>query len=115
MKTVTLFKGVITGCCIFLMAGIAFAAEDKGAESIDLQGGKMGMVTFPHGRHQSVYVNCKPCHDLFPKEPHVIEKMQDEGKLQKKAVMKICKNCHKDLAAKDQKAGPTSCKGCHKK
>jgi hypothetical protein len=75
----------------------------------------MGMVTFPHGRHQGVFVNCKPCHELFPKEPQIIEKMKEEGKLQKKAVMNMCKNCHKDLAEKDQKRGPTSCKGCHKK
>lgn len=114
MKTVTLFSVVILGC-IFLLSGVGVAGDDKGAESIALQGGKMGMVTFPHGRHQGVFVNCKPCHDLFPKEPQIIEKMKEEGKLQKKAVMNMCKNCHKDLAEKDQKRGPTSCKGCHTK
>ena len=114
MKTVALISGVILGC-IFLFACVSIAREDKGAESIDLQGGKMGVVTFPHGRHQSVFVNCNPCHELFPKEPQVIEKMKNEGKLQKKAVMDMCKNCHKDLEAKDQKRGPTTCKGCHTK
>ena len=45
----------------------------------------------------------------------VIDKMKSEGKLQKKEVMNMCKGCHKDMAEKGQKAGPVSCKECHKK
>ena len=100
---------------ILLSAGNSIAAEDTGAESIALDGGSRGLVTFPHGRHQGFLVDCMPCHELFPKEPQVIDKMMSEGKLKKKVVMNMCKNCHKDLSQKGQKTGPVACKDCHQK
>jgi len=114
MKAGTLFSAIIIGG-ILLSAGSSMAGDDNGAESIVLDGGRQGSVAFPHGRHQATLVDCMPCHDLFPKESQVLDKMKAEGKLKKKAAMKMCKKCHKDLAKKGQKAGPTTCKGCHKK
>jgi len=114
MKSSTFLMAILIGVAL-LSAGSAWAEEDKGAASIVLNGGAMGSVTFPHGRHQSVFVDCKPCHELFAKEPKVIEKMKGEGKLKKKEVMNMCKKCHQDLSAKGEKAGPTSCTACHKK
>jgi Cytochrome c7 and related cytochrome c len=114
MKARTLFSAIfISG--ILLSAGSSIAVEDKGAESIVINGGSRGSVTFPHGRHQGVLVDCMPCHELFPKESQVIDKMKVEGKLKKKVVMKMCKKCHKGLSKKGQKTGPVACKDCHQK
>ena len=99
---------------IFLAAGQSLAG-DNGAESIILNGGTMGSITFPHGRHQAVVVDCMACHELFPQESHVIDKLKSEGKIKKQTVMNMCKKCHKDMADKGQKSGPTLCKDCHKK
>ncbi len=87
--------------------------EEKGAESVTLSS-RQGSVVFPHGRHQKIFVDCRPCHELFQKTPQVIAKMQAEGKLEKKAVMDMCKKCHEARLAKGEKAGPTACKDCHK-
>lgn len=88
--------------------------EEKGAESVTLNA-KEGSVVFPHGRHQKIFVDCQPCHGLFPKEPQVIGKMKVEGKLKGKEVMDMCKKCHEARHAKQEKAGPTECKECHVK
>lgn len=101
------------GTLLVTSSGMADSASKM--ESIVLNGGSIGSITFPHGRHQGIYVDCRPCHDLFGKESMVIDKMKSEGKLQKKEVMNLCKNCHKEMAAKGEKAGPTDCKGCHQK
>jgi hypothetical protein len=114
MKASTLLSAVIAGA-IFLSAGSSMAGDDKGMETIVLKGGSMGSITFPHGRHQAMLVDCKPCHELFPKESQVVDRMMDEGKMHKKEVMDMCKKCHTNLAEKGQQAGPTACKDCHKK
>jgi hypothetical protein len=114
MKVVKLFSAMIVGG-ILLSGGNCIAGDDTGAELITLQGGSMGTITFPHQSHQSIFVDCKPCHDLFSKEAQVIQKMKTEGKLKRKDVMEMCRNCHKDLAAKGQKTGPIACMDCHKK
>ena len=88
--------------------------EEKGAESVILYS-PQGSVVFPHGRHQKMFVDCRPCHQMFPKSPQVIAKMQTEGKLKKKEVMNMCKECHEARLAKGESAGPTACKDCHKK
>ena len=115
MKKNRFLAAMLIGVFLLAAAGNVLAEENKGAESIVLNGGSIGSVTFPHGLHQGVFVDCKPCHELFGKEANVIDKMKAEGKLQKKQVMDMCKNCHKELAAKGEKAGPTGCKDCHKK
>jgi hypothetical protein len=114
MKATSLINAMLIGV-LLLSAGNAWAEENKGAASIVMNGGSMGSITFPHGLHQNVFVDCKPCHELFGKEPKVIDKMKAEGKLKKQQVMNMCKNCHKDLAAKGEKGGPTACTDCHKK
>ena len=114
MKAGTLLSAIFIGG-ILLSAGTSIAVEDKGAESIAMNGGSRGSVAFPHGRHQGVFVDCMPCHEIFPKESQVIDKMKAEGKLKKKEVMNMCKKCHKDLSKKGQKTGPVVCKDCHQK
>jgi len=114
MKTSKLLSSIIIGG-VLLSVGNSMAGDDNGAETMILNGGLQGSVEFPHGRHQANFVDCMPCHDLFPKEAQVIDKMKAEGKLQKKAAMNMCKKCHRDLIKKGETAGPTTCKGCHKK
>ena len=108
------FPTILISVFIVLQAPATFAYSN-GAEEMVLKGGSRGEVFFPHGRHHGVTVDCLPCHGLFEKESEVIAKMQTEGKLKKKEVMNMCKDCHKELASKGEKAGPTSCSGCHKK
>lgn len=114
MKVATLCKTILIGTILF-SATSSIAAEDTGAESMSLFGGKRGSVTFPHAVHQGFLTDCMPCHDIFPKESQVIEKMKADGKLKKKVVMNMCKKCHKDLSKKGQEAGPVSCNDCHQK
>ena len=111
----SIFLSTVIVSGILLSTGISMAVDDKGMETITLKGGRLGSVTLPHGQHQAMSVDCKPCHDLFPKESQVVDKMMAEGKIHKKDVMNMCKKCHTDLAKKGQKTGPTACKGCHKK
>ncbi|MDA3970652.1 MAG: cytochrome c3 family protein [Desulfobulbaceae bacterium] len=106
--------GAIT-VSLFLLSNTSFGAPVKGAESILLKAGSKGDVLFPHGIHQGVTVDCQPCHGLLPKESAIVGKMQTEGKLQKKEVMNMCRECHKELASKGERAGPTACAGCHEK
>lgn len=99
----------------FMPINGGICAQEKGAESMVLDGGSMGSVQFPHGRHQEISVDCQPCHGVFAKEPHIIDTMKSAGELPKKNVMAMCSKCHKDLAARGEKTGPTGCKDCHKK
>jgi hypothetical protein len=113
MKIGTFFSVMFLG--VLLSSGSSMAVEDRGAESIVLKGGSGGAITFPHGRHQWIFVDCKPCHDLFAKEPQVIDRMKAKGTLQNKEVMTLCRKCHTELASQGKKTGPTGCQDCHKK
>ena len=114
MKVGILVCAMVVGGAVFTAGGVV-AGDAKGAESMALDGGSRGSVIFPHGRHQGVLVDCKPCHDLFPREAKAVESMKAEGNLKVKEVMNMCKNCHKDMAQKGLKTGPVSCNDCHKK
>lgn len=97
------------------IAVIAIAAENIGQEQFDLDGGGRGDVSFPHKLHQDTLGDCNACHDLFPKELGVIEKMKADNKLKRKQVMNAsCIACHKEYKAKGKKFGPVRCNECHK-
>jgi hypothetical protein len=59
-----------------------------------------GNVTFPHTMHSEEY-ECSTCHG--DETPGLFG-------LDKATAHELCKNCHKQKGA-----GPTDCKGCHKK
>lgn len=100
-----------------MLVAVAFLAigsvviADNGPETVTLEGGKMGQITFPHTAHQAKVEDCTTCH----------HKGVDAGKCTschgvdaaapkaKDAFHKQCKGCHKEMG------GPTSCKDCHKK
>ena len=105
--------------CLLVVAVLAVAVavvaeEQKGAADMVLFGGKSGDVPFPHLRHQDTLKDCKTCHDMFPQEPGVIEKLKAGGELKSKAVMNAkCTKCHRLLKKEGKPTGPTSCKKCH--
>ena len=82
---------------------------------MNLEGGSLGDVSFPHQKHQKVISKCDACHGLFPKEKGIIQKNIAEKKLKKKKVMGQCVDCHKERATDNKMVGPVKCKGCHKK
>jgi len=107
---------ILSLCTVLVLAGWSLAVENKGAEHLQLPGGKRGLVPFPHHQHQDVLVDCKVCHEYFPQEKGVIEKMKAQGQLKSKLVMnKLCTKCHKTKKKAGENSGPTSCKKCHLK
>ncbi len=99
-----------------LIASIAMAVENKGAEQISIDAGSRGNISFPHHAHQNRLKDCNTCHAMFPQEPGAISQLKDIGQLQKKEVMnKLCINCHKAENKAGNKNAPTSCSKCHRK
>ena len=103
---------------LILTTGAAYAyaiqTENRGAENLELYGGKSGPVPFPHLAHQDALVDCKICHELFPQEIGSIEKLKASGQLKKKQIMnKHCTKCHRKLKKEGKKTGPITCKACH--
>ena len=106
--------GVLLACAALLTTGLGLAVENKGAATMELEGGKRGKVPFPHHEHQNRLEDCKICHDAFPQEKGAIEKLKKEGKLKPKQVMnKQCTKCHKEKRRAGEKSGPVTCKQCH--
>jgi uncharacterized membrane protein len=87
---------------------------NQGAPSIELKGGEKGNIEFPHHRHQTVLNDCAACHETFPQQPGIIQKMKDDGQLEKKQVMnRLCVKCHKERKQDGQSYGPLTCRQCH--
>jgi hypothetical protein len=93
---------------------LCIADQDKGAQDIELAGGKRGNVTFPHRQHQEKLVDCNICHTVFEQKAGSIEALKVQGKLKPKHVMnKLCTKCHKEKKRAGEKTGPTTCTKCH--
>ena len=106
---------VILIIIIFTVA-VAVAVENQGAKDIKLDGGKKGVVDFPHHLHQNAIGDCNACHNIFPKTAGIIKDLKEQKKLKKKQVMnKTCIKCHKTKKKAGEKAGPTKCSQCHVK
>jgi hypothetical protein len=107
---------LISIAAIIIASSVAFSNnnQNKGAESIEIDGGKRGKVPFPHRQHQDRLVDCKICHSVFPQKPGSIKELKAQGKLKKKYVMNnLCRKCHKAKKKAGQKSGPTKCSKCH--
>jgi len=112
LKSILKFMVII----FIFTAPYSFASEqNQGLENMVLEGGPTGDVSFPHHVHQNALNDCNYCHNLFPKALNSIKKLKAEKKLEKKEVMNSCRKCHKQKVENNEKAGPTSCKGCHQK
>ena len=82
------------------VAADTLATQNKGAENIEMYGGKRGPVPFPHHQHQAQLGG--------------IVELKAEGKLKKKYVMnKLCTKCHRETKRAGRKSGPTTCTKCH--
>ena len=93
---------------------VSLAAENQGAENIQLEGGTRGGVPFPHRQHQQNLGDCQICHSVFAQEPGVIQKLKTQGVLKKKYVMnKLCTKCHREKKKAGRPSGPTTCSKCH--
>jgi hypothetical protein len=114
--TVRLVVSAVATLLILFATGLTPAVENKGADQMELYGGRSGKVPFPHHQHQTVLEDCAICHEVFPQEKGAIEKLKAEGKLKRKQVMnKLCTACHKQKKRAGEKTGPVSCKDCHVK
>lgn len=101
---------------IIFTGAIAVAVQNQGAKDIKLDGGKKGVVDFPHHLHQNAIADCNACHSVFPKTAGIIKDLKTQGKLKKKQVMnKTCIKCHKEKKKAGVKTGPTKCSACHVK
>jgi len=99
----------------FLIFSTFLWAQNKGAKDIVIPGGTTGSVTVRHHLHQDALGDCNLCHNLFPQTAGIVQKLKDEGKLEKKKVMNQCQKCHREKTSAGLKAGPVTCKGCHAK
>ena len=107
---------LISIAAIAIASSVAFSTneQDKGAENIEMEGGKRGKVPFPHHQHQERLVDCQTCHSVFPQKAGSIEELKAQGKLKKKHVMnKLCTKCHRETKKAGKKTGPTTCAKCH--
>jgi len=107
-------KVVILMACLLLVSTLLWA-QNKGAKQIILSGGTTGNVTLKHQLHQDSLGDCNLCHNLFSQTAGIVQKLKDEGKLEKKKVMNHCQKCHREKVNAGLKAGPVICKGCHVK
>lgn len=111
----------ISGLTVLLLAAASIAAApgetNNGSEEIMIDAGSKGSVFFPHRRHQeTASIDCRTCHELFPKEPGSISRLKGEGTLKSKQVMKdLCISCHRETAKTGKPSGPRSCRVCHAK
>ncbi|MDY6973179.1 MAG: cytochrome c3 family protein [Thermodesulfobacteriota bacterium] len=100
--------------CILITLSTRAAEYHTGAEKIQLEGGKRGIVPFPHHRHQKALDDCNTCHTLFPLERGALGRLKAMGVLQKKQVMnKLCIKCHRTEKKAGNPHGPTTCSKCH--
>jgi hypothetical protein len=107
---------VVLLAAVALIASMAVAAENKGADQISIDGGARGNISFPHHAHQTRLKDCNICHAVFPQEPDALRKLKDSGQLIQKQVMnKQCIACHKAEKKAGNKAAPTTCSKCHVK
>lgn len=105
---------ILSLCAVLCLAAVVNAVQNKGAENIELYGGKTGKVLFPHHRHQTVLGDCNLCHDVFPQKAGAIAQRKAEGSLKQKQVMnKQCINCHRSKKKAGETSGPLRCSKCH--
>ena len=98
-----------------LLFSTLLRAQNKGAKEIVIPGGTIGSVTVRHYLHQDALGGCNLCHNLFPQTAGIVQKLKDEGKLERKKLMNQCQKCHREKNNAGLKAGPLTCKGCHAK
>lgn len=101
---------------ILLLSSFVNANQNKGPETILMDGGSRGKVMLPHLTHQNTLKDCNICHTIFPQKTGSVQSLKAEGKLEKKIVMnKLCIACHRAEKKAGKPSGPVSCSDCHSK
>ncbi len=99
---------------LLILSAAVVSAQNQGKKEINLHGGNMGNITFPHHMHQAVVNDCMVCHKDFSREPGALQASKKAGILKKKQVMnKTCLKCHRDRKKAGDAYGPVKCSGCH--
>ncbi len=110
---------------VVMVVAIVGFAQKKMPDTVQLKldGAKMPPVQFSHLVHvQKQKIDCAVCHhkDKDPKQPqactvcHKSNEVKDGAPLARDVFHKVCQTCHKENAAKGNKA-PVQCTECHKK
>ena len=134
-RLLTLVMVVFTGL-LFLTVGALIAADVPDEATIENEGykkDKKGPVKLSHKKHSEEYkVACADCHHDYKdgknvwKDTDPVKKcsechnpLKKDGKIKKlqNAYHRNCKNCHKEVIAKDatKKAPFKKCTECHQK
>lgn len=115
-KSFFLFAVLLVAAALTLSVSAPVSAENKGRETMTLDGGKTGPVAFNHHLHQNLIQDCTTCHKDFKQEKGALEAAKAAGILKKKQVMnKTCIACHRAKKKAGEASGPVSCKDCHSK
>lgn len=116
MKKNRIKFSVAIAAMVIFGAAFVIAAENRGGETLKVDGGSKGIVSFPHKTHQDQLKDCNICHSVFAQEMGVIKTLKEKKELKGKQVMNdLCIKCHKDYKASGKTSGPTTCSGCHTK
>lgn len=102
-------KASLFALLLFFLASPSTAQKAE----IEIPGGRLGEVAFPHAKHHQALQDCEPCHSLFPQREGAIRELKEKGELEERQVMNNCVDCHKDRVRKKLKTGPLRCRGCH--
>ena len=113
MRKLFLLLILITGTVLIAVSVAPCVEKNLGPADFVIDGGRFGSVPVPHRVHQETLKDCNLCHRLFPQISGSILRLKKSGKLEKRQVMNQCTDCHQDRKRKGEKAGPTSCSGCH--
>lgn len=106
--------GIAAGPCP--VSAVENGDIENGPEMMQLEGGMLGSVPFPHRQHQETADECSTCHKLFPQEPGAIQSLQASGELKKQQVMNsLCIDCHTDRQSAGKPTGPIQCGKCHQR
>jgi hypothetical protein len=133
VKSSKLFAVLLTLSLLFVICGLAFAADKAPKDVIILKGNPMGGVKFMHSAHtKDRNIKCETCHHASKPEKAATAKEQACSDCHSKtaaAPMKttyklafhdatakkgVCIDCHVAENAKGKKA-PTKCTECHQK
>lgn len=120
MKSRTKLVWLLVIGTVFMVCLAATTQQEErkiGPETLVLEGGRTGNISFPHRRHQTALdQKCEVCHDLFPQKLGSIQELKEEGKLKSKEIMnKHCVKCHREMKREGKPTGPVSCTQCHDK
>ncbi|MCU0651142.1 MAG: cytochrome c family protein [Candidatus Omnitrophica bacterium] len=111
MRKHTFAAIILMGIALVLFGVGSYIHAQSNPDSVTLEGGSFGKVTFSHTGHTASSA-CKDCHHMAESPVqkcnscHTADAKMDA----KTAYHKNCIDCHK---AKEK--GPTGCMDCHKK